>query len=101
LVTTFHELREGRSIEGSAIQQPSGVVSTAEAVAVGLGAALHAKYYGNGSPGPEEIARHLAGSVLKDAEDRKVLRQYFDVTVKARAEQSELWKRYYRCRKTV
>lgn len=101
LVTTFHELREGRTLEGSALQQPSGVISTAEAIAVGLGAALHAKYYGNGAPGPEEIVRHLSGSILKEAEDRKALRSYFEVTVKGRADQTELWKRYYRSRKLL
>lgn len=101
LVTTFHELRNGRTLEGAAIQQPSGVISTAEAVAVGLSASLHAKYYGSGTPGPEEIVRHLSGSLLKETEDRKALRAYFDVTVKARAGTSDPWRQYYKARRLV
>ncbi|MFO0945916.1 MAG: AAA family ATPase [Planctomycetota bacterium] len=101
LVTTFHELRSGRTVEGAAIQQPGGVISTAEAVAVGLSASLHAKYYGDGKPGPEEIVRHLAGSLLKEADDRKALKAYFDVTVKARAANHESWKQFYRARRLI
>lgn len=101
LVTTFHELREGRTSDGATIQQPSGVLSTAEAVAVGVGAALHARFYGKGVLGPEEIARYLAGSVLKEPDDRKALRAYFDVTVKARTSASALWKRFYASRKEL
>ena len=37
LVTTFHELRSGRDAEGVAVSPTSSPVSTAEAVAVGVG----------------------------------------------------------------
>lgn len=99
LVTTFHELRNGRTVDGAAIQQPGGVLSTAEAVAVGLSAALHAKFYGSGTAGPEEVARHLSGSLFKDEDDRKALKSYFTVTVKGRAASSDLWQRFFKARR--
>lgn len=97
LVTTFHDLRQGRTAEGTAVQRPSTVMSTAEAVSVGLSAGLDACYFGDGQLAPEHIARNLIGTVLKDSsEDAKKLKHYFDVVVKARAKNSPLWDRYFR-----
>lgn len=95
LVRTFHELREGRTEEGASIQQPASVLSTAEAVAVGVSAALHAKYYGGGKVAPKDVVQHLAGSAIKERDDHKALEAYFQVTVKGRAKTSKLWKDYY------
>jgi hypothetical protein len=101
LVTTFHDLRRGITSEGIRIEKPSTVLSTAEAVAVGLSAALDAHYYRDGVAGPDEIARHVAGAVLKEnAEDLARLRHYFDVVVQRRARDSQgAWDAYYRARK--
>ena len=97
LVTTFHDLRQGRTAEGTAVERPSTVMSTAEAVSVGLSAGLDACYFGDGQLAPEHIARNLIGTVLKDSlEDAKKLKHYFDVVVKARAKNSPLWDRYFR-----
>lgn len=101
LVQTFHELRDGKTIEGASVQQPSSVLSTAEAVSVAVSASLHAKFYGSGKLEPSEIVEHLVGSAVKEPEDRKALATYFDVNVKSRAEQNELWKRYYAARKKL
>lgn len=100
LVTTFHDLRNGRSEEGTSVDRPSTVMSTAEAVAVGLSAGLDAFYFGNAKLQPENIARQLVGTVLKDnADDAKKLKQYFDVVVKARARNSKAWQSYFESRK--
>jgi MoxR-like ATPase len=101
LVRTFHELREGRTEEGASIQQPASVLSTAEAVAVGVSAALHAKFYGEGKVAPRDVVQHLAGSAMKEAEDHKALESYFQVTVKGRAKTSNLWKEFYEAGRTL
>ena len=100
LVTTFHDLRSGQTAEGTVVERPSTVMSTAEAVAVGVSAGLDALYFGDGTMQCSHIARQLVGTVIKDnQEDAKKLRQYFDVVVKARAKKSNLWNSYYEARK--
>jgi MoxR-like ATPase len=96
LVTTFQEMRQGRSAEGTVIERPSTVLSTAEAVAVAYSAALDAVYFGDGNLESAHLLRQLGGTVLKDnPDDAKKVRQYFDVVVKARAAKSRLWKSYW------
>src|SRR5262249_30151124 len=51
LVTTFHELRNGRTGKGTALETLTTAMSTAEAVATGYAAALHAWYYAGGRVG--------------------------------------------------
>jgi MoxR-like ATPase len=100
LVTTFHDLRSGRTAEGTVVESPSTVMSTAEAVAVAFSAALDACYYGEGVVQGEHLVRQLRGTVLKDnPDDAKKVRQYFDVVVKARAAGSAQWKSFYDARK--
>jgi MoxR-like ATPase len=100
LVSTFQDLRSGTASDGTVVERPSTVMSTAEAVAVGFSAGLEAHYFGNGSMEGSHIARQLLGTVLKDnPEDAKKLRQYFDVVVKARAKRSKAWQSYWEARK--
>jgi MoxR-like ATPase len=100
LVTTFHDLRQGKTIDGTVIEKPSTVMSTAEAVAVGVSAGLDACYFGNGKMTGEHIVRNLVGSVLKDnPEDAKKLKHYFDVVVKSRARKQPEWEEFYKARK--
>jgi MoxR-like ATPase len=102
LVTTFHDLREGRSGEGTVVERPSTVMSTAEAVAVAFSAALDAAYFGDGKVNCEHLVRQLTGTVLKDnPDDAKKVRQYFDVVVKARASNNGRWKNYYEARRLL
>jgi MoxR-like ATPase len=93
LVTAFQDLRTGTTAEGIAVERPTTVMSTAEAVAVAMSAGLDAFYYGNKRLGPTEIARHLGGAVLKDsAEDLTRLKQYWNVVVTRRgSEKGGLW----------
>ena len=102
LVSTFHDLRSGTSADGTVVEKPSTVMSTAEAVAVGFSAGLEAHYFGNGEMDGSHVARQLLGTVLKDnPEDAKKLRQYFDVVVKARAKKSRAWQSYWEARKCL
>jgi hypothetical protein len=96
LVTTFMDLRKGRTEEGTVVERPSTAMSTAEAVSVAFAAGLEASYLGDGRLRGENLARQLVGTVLKDsAEDAKKVRQYFDVVVKNRAKRNEHWKSFY------
>jgi MoxR-like ATPase len=101
LVTTFQDLRQGVTAEGTQVEKPTSVMSTAEAVSVALSAGLDARYYGKGRVTPAEIGRHIAGAVLKDsAEDLQKLRHYFDVVVHKRSkERKGLWEEFYKARK--
>jgi MoxR-like ATPase len=100
LVSTFQDLRSGASVDGTVVERPSTVMSTAEAVAVGFSAALEAHYFGSGELKGAHIARQLLGTVLKDnPEDAKKLRQYFDVVVKAKAKKNRAWQSYWEARK--
>ena len=90
LVAAFHDLRHGVTEEGTVVEKPSAVMSSAEAVAVGHAAALDAHFFAGAPAGGDHVARQLIGTVLKDnPEDGKKLRQYFDVVVKQRARRSD------------
>src|SRR5437763_6189124 len=85
LVTTFHELRAGQSATGHALETLTTAMSTAEAIATGYAAALHAWYYAKGTMKAEHLVHHLLGTALKDApDDGKKLRHYFNTVVKDR-----------------
>ena len=100
LVTTFQDLRQGKTSSGTMIESPSTVMSTAEAVAVGVSAGLDATYLGDGEVTSEHLVRNLVGTVLKDnPEDAAKLRHYFEVVVKGRSQTNDLWKDYYKARK--
>lgn len=102
LVSTFHDLRSGAAADGTVVERPTTVMSTAEAVAVGFSAGLEAYYFGNGEMAGGHVARQLLGTVLKDnPEDAKKLRQYFDVVVKTRAQKSRAWQSYWDARKCL
>jgi hypothetical protein len=97
LVTTFHELRAGKSAEGQALEPLTTAMSTAEAITTGHAAGLHAWYYEQGPARPEHIVQHLIGTATKDsAEDSKRLRHYFNHAVKGRA--GKAWQELYEAR---
>jgi MoxR-like ATPase len=97
LVTTFHELRNGKTADGSALETLTTAMSTAEAVSTGYAAGIHAYYYGTGQVEPEHVVNHLVGTALKDVpEDIKKLRHYFNHVVKGRGKAA--WKAFYEAR---
>jgi MoxR-like ATPase len=97
LVTTFHELRTGQSGDGRALEPLTTAMSTAEAVATGYAAGLHAWYYAEGQMQAEHLVQHLIGTALKDApDDLKKLRHYFNHAVKGR--KGSHWQAFYQAR---
>jgi MoxR-like ATPase len=97
VVTIFRELREGRSEDGKTkLKQPTGSMSTAEAISViGSGLAL-AAHFGDGRLGAEDVAAGIVGAVVKDpVQDDVVWREYLETVVKER----DGWRDLYRaCR---
>lgn len=105
LVTAFRDLRLGRTEEGWAVERPSTVMSTAEAVGAAASLSLQASWFAQARmdssdsliaqrAAAELLPSHLLGVVLKDdPKDRGRLLGYWDSVVKRRAEQgSSLWK---------
>lgn len=101
LVTTFHEIRSGKTVDGVKVDKASSVMSTAEAVSVGFNSALYASFFDKAVVKPEHIAINMAGAAVKEnRDDLKILRNYWDVAVKPRAQKElGLWKNYHRARK--
>ena len=102
LVTTFQDLREGKTADGIQVEKPSAVMPTAEAVSVAFSAGLDAYYYGQKSLTPATVAGHLVGAVIKDnPDDIKKLRHYFDTVVRKRAEKDASWDDYFKARRAL
>ncbi|MDR3637942.1 MAG: AAA family ATPase [Isosphaeraceae bacterium] len=100
VVTVFRELRDGVTADGKTkIKQPSGTMSTAEAISVlNQGLAL-AGHFGDGLLRAGDLAAGLVGAVVKDpVQDRVVWLEYMETVVKER----EGWKDLYRaCRDVI
>ena len=93
LVTVFADLRTGTTVTGTPVKRPETVMSTAEAVNVGVAASLSARYLGDGAVRASDIARQLVGVALKGQdEDAKRMRFYIDSVVRERAASSTDWK---------
>lgn len=100
LVTTFHELRNGVTGEGSSLEPMGSVLSTAEAVSVGFSAAIHAYYYGDGAVKAEHLVSNMLGSAIKDSpDDLKRLRHYFEHVVADK--RGTHWKEFYAARRLI
>ena len=96
LATVFREMREGATSEGLSVQKPTTTLSTAEAIGVALDSAIHSRYFGTGTVGPEDIAKNLIGSIVKeDLADLKVLKEYMNLVAKKRAASDPSWKLFY------
>lgn len=102
LVTTFRDLREGRTVEGWTVEKPGSVMSTAEAVAIAASIGRQAAYFPSQKDPLSLIPGLLLGAVLKDdAQDRARLLAYWDSAVKRRAENSRNWQRLLELRKEL
>ncbi len=100
LVTSFHELRHGRTGDGKSLEALNTVMSTAEAVGVGHAAGIHAYFLGEGTVRPGHVVQSLVGTAIKDSpEDLRRLRHYFSHVVKDRRQ--GLWPEYYEARKQL
>jgi len=83
LVTIFHELRSGQTVDGRSTNRlVSTVMSTAEAVSVVHAMGVHAYYYRDGQVSVEDIIHFLIGAALKDnIDDQRRLKQYFQTVI--------------------
>lgn len=88
LVTIFHELRNGQTLDGRSTDRLAGAtMSTAEAVGVAHALSVHAFYYSEGQLDMAQLLHFIIGSALKDQpEDRRRFRHYFDTEVAGRKE---------------
>lgn len=100
VVTIFRELRNGLTEDGkSKLKQSSGTLSTAEAISVVNNGMVLAAHFGDGALKASDLASGLAGAVMKDpVQDRIVWQEYLETVLKER----DGWKDLYRaCRETL
>jgi MoxR-like ATPase len=99
VVTVFRELREGKTADGkSKLKQPSGSLSTAEAISVITSGIALAAHFGDGTVKAADVASGMIGAIIKDpVQDRVVLQEYLETVVKER----DGWKDLYRACKAV
>ncbi len=90
LVTAFRELRNGRTQEGWAVERPSTVLSTAEAVAISGSIALARAFFPHSADAMRHLPGQLLGAVRKDdPEDGARLLAYWDTVVQRRASEGQ------------
>jgi MoxR-like ATPase len=97
VVTIFRELRDGKTENGKTkLKQPSGSMSTAEAISVVNNGMALAGHFGDGTLKAADVAAGLVGAVVKDpVQDKVVWLEYLETVVKDR----DGWKDLYRaCR---
>jgi MoxR-like ATPase len=102
LVTTFRDLRQGRTEEGWDVEPPAAVMSTAEAVTVAAAITRQGAFFPARRDPVSLLPGHLLGVVLKDnQEDRDRLLAYWDGPIRRRGETDALWKRMYESREVL
>ncbi|MEM7249810.1 MAG: AAA family ATPase [Pseudomonadota bacterium] len=90
VVTAFNEMRAG-AVDGTRIDPPTAVLSTAEMIGVTYSAAVERYYFDNAPVRPSDISRHLVGVVIKDDEaDVQRFRDYVRIVKRKRGE-SNAW----------
>jgi len=95
LVTIFHELRNGQSLDGRSTDRlASAVMSTAEAVSVAHAMGVYAYYYREGNMAAEDFTDFLVGAAIKDnITDLKRMNHYFETEVALK--QGDVWQTVY------
>jgi MoxR-like ATPase len=86
VVTIFRELREGVTDDGrTSLKQPSGTLSTAEAISVVTNGLALAAHFGDGTLQATDIAGGIVGAVVRDPlHDDVVWREYLEGVVRDR-----------------
>jgi MoxR-like ATPase len=94
VVTVFRELRSGVTEDGrTTIKSPSSTLSTAEAISVMTSGLALAAHFGDGVLRAGDVAASLAGAVVKDpVQDRIVWQEYLETVVKERKGWSDLYR---------
>ncbi len=102
LVTTFRDLREGRTDEGWNVERPAAVMSTAEAITVATAITRQGAFFAAQKDPVSLLPGYLLGVVLKDnQEDRDRVLAYWDGPIRRRGEKDALWKRMYDLRNVL
>lgn len=98
LVTMFHELRSGQSLDGRSTHRLAGAaLSTAEAINVAHALSVYAFYYNQGVMKVEDLVHFIIGAALKDKpDDRRRLKYYFETEISQK--QGKAWQAIYRQR---
>ncbi len=98
LAVTYHELREGMTAEGTKVEKPAAVMSTAEAVSVYFQTLCHAWYYGNGTMELPVLTENLLGAVCKESrDDLERLKAYFNTAIKQKStREGGIWEAYFK-----
>jgi hypothetical protein len=93
VVILFRELREGKTLNGKTkLKAPSGSLSTAEAISVGVSAWAHAAHFGGGELDASSLAANLVGAVVKDpVQDSVALEEYLENVVRSRDGWADLY----------
>jgi MoxR-like ATPase len=86
VVTIFRELRAGKTLDGKEkLKQPSGAISTAEAISLLVGSMALASSFGSGEVEEQDLAAGLLGAVVKDeGKDDGVWKEYLENVMKKR-----------------
>ena len=94
VVTLFRELRAGETADGRMkLKSPSGSLSTAEAIAVTIGAWAEASHFGRGVIDADSMAANIVGAVVKDpVQDAVVMGEYLETVVKGRKGWNDLYR---------
>lgn len=93
VVTLFRELRDGKTLNGKTkLKAPSGTLSTAEAISVGVSAWAEAAHFGDGVMDARSLAANLVGAVVKDlVQDAVALEEYLENVVRSRENWADLY----------
>lgn len=94
VVAMFRELRAGQTANGKLkLKTPSGTLSTAEAISVGVGAWAEAAHFGGGALDAQSLAANLVGAIVKDpVQDSLALQEYLENVVRSRDGWSDLYR---------
>ena len=81
-----HELRRGQTLDGQQkLKSPSGVLSTAEAIALLGGSMSLAAHFGDGCVNEADVAAGLRAAVVRDDDkDEQVWTEYLENILKKR-----------------
>ncbi len=94
VVTIFRELRNGLTEDGkSKVKSPTSTLSTAEAISVVNSGLALAAHFGDGTLQAKDMAAGLAGAVVKDpVQDKVIWQEYLETVVRER----DGWQDLYR-----
>jgi MoxR-like ATPase len=86
VVTIFRELRDGVTVDGrTSLKQPTGTLSTAEAISVVTNGLALAAHFGDGTLRATDVAGGIVGAVVRDPlHDDVAWREYLEGVVRDR-----------------